>query len=109
MPLDVPEPLRQSWGLRWLGGVLEVCPDLSQTDLPALHRLRCGRTLIDLAVRERPGRTSVRIARRFGPPLAVRVRLPGSGPVHLTVDEHPVDGTQASLLVEGEHEIAFYR
>ena len=109
MPLDVPEPLRLAWGLRLSGGVLEVAPDPSRADLPALHRLRCGRTLVDLAMRSRPGRVSVRLARRFGPPLTVRVSLPGSEPVQVTVDEHPVYGARATLLVEGEHEVAFYR
>ena len=109
MSLDLPEPLRLAWGLRLSEGVLEICPDPSRPGLPAVRRLRCGRTLIDLALRSRPGRCSIRLARRFGPPLPVRVRLSGPEPVQVTVDEHPVERGEVSLLVEGEHEVAFYR
>lgn len=108
MPLELPEPLRLAWGLRLSDGILEICPDPSRPDLPAVQRLRCGRTLVDLALRSRPGRRSIRLARRFGPPLPVRVSLSGLEPVQVTVDEHPIPGSEVSLLVEGEHEVAFY-
>lgn len=109
MLADLPEPLREAWGLRSFPEVLEIAPALP-SGTPGLEasRLRIGRTLLDLALRVRRDQAVVRIARRFGPPLAVRVRLRGAVIVSLLVDEVPVGGDVASLVVEATHEVTFY-
>lgn len=108
MKLEVPEPLRDAWGLSASGPVLLVRPDLGAGSPPPLYRGRCGRTLIDLEIRRQAERTILRLARRFGPALPVRVHPEGLAPVAVTVDEHVVGGLPVSLVLDGQHEIVFY-
>jgi hypothetical protein len=109
MQPDLPEPLRDAWGLRSLPDALEIAPALA-SGTPGLEasRLRVGRTLLDVAFRVRGDRALVRIARRFGPPLVVRVRLRGGVILSTLVDEVPVGGDVASLVVEATHDVTFY-
>ncbi|MEZ4457659.1 MAG: hypothetical protein R2882_14090 [Gemmatimonadales bacterium] len=74
-----------------------------------VRRLRAYRTLIDLEVRNRAEWVTVRLAARFGPPLAVRVALGGERVVgRVTVDEVPLHGSEAIFTLASEHEVTFY-
>ncbi len=92
------------------GGRLELCPDLPDGWKSfKVRRLRSHRTLLDLEVRPRADWVTVRLAVRFGPAIAVRVRLPASLAVsRVAVDDVPLESRQAIFTLEGEHEIIFY-
>lgn len=71
-------------------------------------RVRFGRTLVDLAVLRRPGRFVVRVGRRFGPALPVRLRWGGPEPVErILVDGVELPPGQVAFHAEGDHDIQF--
>lgn len=93
------------------GGRLELAPYLpDEWRAFAVRRLRVHRTLLDIEVKRRAEWVTVRLAVMFGPPLAVRVRLPEDEPVgRIAVDEIPLEGDAAIFTAAGEHEVTLYR
>jgi hypothetical protein len=100
------------WGARLggAGGRLELCPDLPDSwKSMGLRRLRAHRTLIDLEAKRRAEWMTLRVAVRFGPPIAISAGLPPDHPVsRVTIDEVPVEGVQAVFTAGDEHEVVFW-
>lgn len=101
--------LAEAWGARVENGGLVLRPRLPDgVQLLEASGVRVHRTLLDLSIRQRPGRVVVRIAKRFGPDLGID--LAWAGPeqaVSLLLDEHALGGPTARFLASHEHEAQF--
>jgi hypothetical protein len=100
-----------------LWGVVPAAPDESVSISPwlppqwsrmSLRRLRVGRTVLDLELRRRPGQLLVRVARRFGPGLQLKLapRLEIT-PQSILIDDVEVGGTSVQFQVRDQHEVIF--
>ncbi|MGE0354559.1 MAG: amylo-alpha-1,6-glucosidase [Gemmatimonadales bacterium] len=76
----------------------------------ALHRLRVGRSVVDLEMRRRPGQIVARIRKRFGPSIHLTLDLSRNArPAQTLVDGIEVGGPVVRFLADGEHEVIVLR
>jgi len=92
-----------------LGGRLEIQPSLPpRWRQVTARRLRAHRTLFDLEVRPRAEWLTVKLAVRFGPPVAVMISSPVEAVSWVSVDEVPMVGPRALFTAADEHEAVLY-
>lgn len=101
--------LATAWNATWDGSLLTLAPALARDEtILEARRVRFGRTILDLCLRRRHDRIVLKIARRFGPSLAVRVRWGGPEPIEaVLIDTDPMGRQPVSFQVETEHEVQF--
>lgn len=92
-----------------IGGRLEVFPALPEGWRQcSARRLRAHRTLFDLDIRPRAEWLTVKLAVRFGPPVATVVGSRIARVSRVSVDEVPMVGPRAIFTANEEHEVVLY-
>lgn len=74
----------------------------------ALRGVRVGATTLDLRLRRRPDRVTLRVERVHGPPLRVYAALrPAGAAAAVTLNDEPLGGGRAVFEAAGQDEVAF--
>lgn len=100
-----------------LWGVVPSAPDESVSLAPwlppewarmTLHRLRIGRTVLDVELRRRAGQIIARVVRSFGPGLQLKLVPRTDAPIQsVMVDDVTLGGSGAQFQVRDVHEVIF--